>query len=93
MLKSTATLKERLAGWVDWDGASWHVGVCLGFWPDFGAPPGEDPWFGHKGTIWSNNPLGNAIAELIHGLVAEGMLEENNEQQFRWNPEYKGLDR
>lgn len=61
MLKSNADLKERLAGWTDWDGAAYHLGACLGFWPDFGAPPSHDPWHGVKGIMWSNNLLGNAL--------------------------------
>jgi hypothetical protein len=52
---SIASLQERLAGWHDWDGASYEVGACLGFWPEFGAPIGEDHWNGVKGVIWSRN--------------------------------------
>lgn len=95
MLKSNADLKERLTRWVDWDIASYEVGVCLGFWPDMGAPVGEDHWNGAKGIMWSDNPLGNAISNFILGLVEEGMLERGGEGdlEFRWNPNYKGLDR
>jgi len=95
MLKSTATLKERLTGWQDWDGACYAVGVCLGFWPDYGAPPGEDAWHGVKGIIWSSNPLGDSIAHFLDDLIKSGMLERRDEPdiQFRWNPNYKGLDR
>lgn len=93
MLKSSATLKERLSNWVDWDGASYHVGVCLGFWGDFGGPYGVDPWHGVKGIIWSANPLGDGIAHFLEALVKEGMLERREEPdiQFRWNKDYKGL--
>ena len=95
MLRSNADLKERLAGWTSWDLASYHVGANLGFWPDMGAPPGEDHWYGAKGIIWSANPLGDAIANFLEGLVSEGLLERRDEPEieFRWNPNYKGLDR
>lgn len=89
MLKSTATLKERLSGdWKDWDFVSYEIGACLGFWKDFGAPPGEDHWNGAKGVIWSANPLGDAIYTFIESLIAAGMLEKQ-EDKFRWNPSYE----
>jgi hypothetical protein len=89
---SIASLQERLKGWVDWDGAIYQVGACLGFWPEFGAPTGEDHWNGVKGVIWSANPLGDALANLLESLVIEGCLERREEPDiaFRWNPNYKG---
>ena len=89
---SIASLKERLAGWVDWDGACYEVGACLGFWPEFGAPIGEDHWNGVKGVIWSANPLGDAIAYFIIALAEEGCLERREEPDigYRWNPNYVG---
>jgi len=93
MLKSNADLKERLRGWISWDGAMYHLGACLGFWPDYGAPPGEDAWHGVKGIIWSANYLGNALGEFLDSLVQAGMLERREEPdiEFRWNPNYKEL--
>ena len=92
MKTSIAFLKERLTDWVDWDGASYEVGACLGFWPEFGAPYHHDNWHGVKGTIWSANPLGDAIAYFLEALVLEGCLERREEPDigFRWNPTYKG---
>lgn len=92
MKTSIASLKERLTGWIEWDGAIYHLGACLGFWPEFGAPPGEDQWHGVKGTIWSGNVLGDALANFLEALVVEGCLERREEPDiaFRWNPNYKG---
>lgn len=93
---SVASLQERLAGWTDWDGAMYHLGACLGFWPEFGAPGDAtgpfDPWHGIKGVIWSTNPLGSALANFLEALVDEGCLERKEEPDicFRWNPTYKG---
>jgi hypothetical protein len=85
-----ATLKERLGDWHDWDTAAFEVGACLGFWGDFGAPPGEDPWWGTKGVFWSNNPLGTALHTFVLCLVKSGMLEADEDKlAFRWNPNYK----
>lgn len=87
---SIASLKERLAGWTDWDMTSYHVGACLGFWPEFGAPPGEDPWHGIKHIIWAANPLGDAIFNLVDSLYMMDILESDPDHGYRWNPEYKG---
>lgn len=92
MKRSIASLKERLADWRDWDGASFELGACLGFWMDFGAPHGIDPWHGVKGVMWSNNPLGNSLANFLEALVEAGVLEKREEPDiaFRWNPNYQG---
>lgn len=94
MNKSNATLKERLTGWTNWDISIYTLGACLGFWPDFGAPVGEDLWHGVKSIIWSGNPLGDAMATYLDALVKANMLERRNEPniEYRWNPEYKDLD-
>lgn len=94
MKKNIASLKERLTGWRDWDITSYELGVCLGFWPDFGAPPGEDCWNGVKGIMWSDNPLGNALSNFIDELVIVGMLERRRgpDVSYRWNPNYKELE-
>ena len=89
---SIASLQERLAGWTSWDIAIYHLGACLGFWPEFGAPDGEDQWNGVKGTIWSGNPLGDVMAQFIISLAEEGCLERHDEPEieYRWNPNYVG---
>jgi hypothetical protein len=91
-MKNNASLKERFAGWLDWDIACYNVGACLGFWTEFGAPYDHDSWHGVKSVIWSANPLGDAIANFLEALVVEGCLEkrEGNDIAFRWNPNYKG---
>ena len=92
MIKSNASLQERLSEWVDWDIASYHVGACLGFWPEFGAPYDHDQWHGVKGIMWSANPLGDALTNFLEALVVEGCLEKREEPDiaFRWNSNYKG---
>lgn len=92
MKKSIASLKERLADWRDWDGASYELGACLGFWVDFGAPHDEDLWHGVKGVMWSRNPLGESLILFLDALVAAEVLEKREEPDtaYRWNPNYEG---
>ena len=93
---SIASLQERLAGWTSWDLTLFHLGACLGFWPEFGAPgdaTGQfDPWHGVKSVIWSANPLGDAMSNFIVALLEVGALERRDEPdiEYRWNPNYKG---
>ena len=92
MKRSIASLKERLTDWADWDGASYELGACLGFWVDFGAPVGEDDWNGVKGVMWSRNPLGEALISMLDSLVTAGVLEKREmpDTAYRWNPNYDG---
>jgi len=93
---SIAPLQERLADWMDWDFAAYHLGACLGFWPEFGAPNDAsgplDPWHGVKGVMWSANTLGDTLHEFLEALVRVGCLERRDEPDigYKWNPEYKG---
>jgi hypothetical protein len=98
MLKSTATLKERLAGWLPWDEAMYQVGACLGFWPEFGAPHDHDPWNHVKDVMHTNkHELGAILEWFLKDLAEEGCLEEKAVDvkgiptaYYRWNPNYKG---
>ncbi len=94
MKTSIASLKERLTGWTDWDGAAYELGACLGFWPEFGAPPGHDCWNGVKGIMWSAHPLGDSLYHFLDELVESGCLERREEPdiQYRWNPRYTELE-
>lgn len=93
---SIASLQERLSGWTSWDLALYHLGACLGFWPEFGAPGDAtgpfDPWHGIKGVIWSANALGDAMSDFVVALNKAGVLERRDEPdiEYRWNPNYKG---
>lgn len=91
MKTSTASLKERLENWTKWDLAVYHLGACLGFWSEFGAPLGEDPWHGTKGTI-SASHLGDALSYLLFALSEEKCLERKTQLSvmYRWNKNYVG---
>lgn len=41
-----------------------------------------------KGVFWTDNPLGNALHEVLLQLTAAGVLErreEPDDEQFRWS--------
>ena len=96
MKSSVASLQERLTDWLYWDEAAYQLGACLGFWPEFGAPPAvegqeNDPWHGTKGIMWSSD--GDELYLFLEGLVKMGYLERKDEPDvmYRWNPNFKGL--
>lgn len=93
MKTSISSLQEKLSGWTCWDGAIYNLGACLGFWPEFGAPLGHDPWNGVKGIVWSNNPVGNALGHFLDALVEANVLERREEPdtEFRWNSNFEGF--
>lgn len=74
-------LSEGLADWTDWDAAAFAVGRSLGIF-------GESETFAQvKGVFWTDNPLGNALHEVLLQLAAAGVLEQREEpdEQFRWS--------
>ncbi|MFB6832795.1 hypothetical protein [Streptomyces hydrogenans] len=75
-------LSEGLAGWTDGDGAAFMVGRSLVIFD-------ESVTFTQvKGVFWTDNPLGNALHEVLLQLVTAGVLErraEPEDEQFRWS--------
>ncbi|MFF4274247.1 hypothetical protein [Streptomyces sp. NPDC001536] len=73
-------LSEGLAGWTDWDGAAFVAGRSLGIF-------GESETFAQvKWVFWTDDPMGNALHEVLLQLVAARVLERREEpdEQFRW---------
>ncbi|MFJ2931354.1 hypothetical protein ACIO8G_01140 [Streptomyces sp. NPDC087219] len=74
-------LSEGLTDWTDWDGAAFVAGRSLGIF-------GESVTFTQvKSVFWTDNPLGDALHEVLVQLVAAGVLERREEpdEQFRWS--------
>ncbi|MFF4262042.1 hypothetical protein ACFY7Y_36725 [Streptomyces virginiae] len=74
-------LSKGLADWTDWDGAAFVVGRSLGIFPK------DETFTQVKGVFWTDNPLGNALHEVLLRLTAAGVLERREEPddiQFRW---------
>ena len=42
--------------------------------------------------MWSDNDLGTLLANMLMSLAEKGILERRDEpdDQFRWNPNFKG---
>ena len=91
MKTSTTPLQVRFKDWLYWEDAVYQVGATLGFWKEFGAPNGEDPWNGVKKNInWV--PISNSIDLFLQNLVKIGVLEiklKEDDTVYRWNLNYK----
>ncbi|MEV7419397.1 hypothetical protein [Streptomyces sp. NPDC089919] len=75
-------LSESLADWTDWDVAAFVVGRSLGVFEESVTSFSEVKW-----VFWTNNPLGNALHEVLLQLVAAGVLKRRDEpdEQFLWS--------
>lgn len=73
-------LAKGLDDWNYWDGAAYEVGRSLGI---FGE---SETFLQVKGVFWTDNPMGNALHEILLQLVSAGVLERREEpdEQFRW---------
>jgi hypothetical protein len=73
------TLADQLAEWQDWDGAAFELGVALGLFK-------QDEWLQSKGVFWTDNPIGNALHDVLLTLTRAGILERREEpdEAFRW---------
>lgn len=69
-------LCKRLKDWQDPDFAQFHLGVVLGLFDDLRPPP--------KWVFGSANPLADVLNDLLQQLVRSGLLELNDDAQYRW---------
>ncbi|MCG5441134.1 hypothetical protein NIE79_000068 [Micromonospora sp. NIE79] len=72
-------LADELAEWTDVDGAQYELGRAVGLFTD-------QMFLQVKWVFWSDNPLGQALWDMLHELVKAGVLEYRDEpdHQFRW---------
>ncbi len=42
----------------------------------------------HKGTFWTKNKISDSLVGMVEQMVEGGMLEKNEEGQFRWNKSF-----
>jgi hypothetical protein len=73
-------LKQALQDWKDFDEAQRHLAVCLGL-----SNVESD---GPKGLFWSRNPMSLMLCTILAQMVQVGVLEQNHEDQYRWNPAF-----
>ncbi|WP_433133727.1 hypothetical protein ACQPWW_16640 [Micromonospora sp. CA-240977] len=72
-------LADALAEWTDVDGAQYELGRTVGLFAD-------RTFLQVKWVFWSDNPVGEALLDMLHTLVRAGVLEHRDEpdHQFRW---------
>jgi len=72
-------LSADLADWTDWDVAQFALGRALGLFAG-------RPFLKVKSVFWTDNPLGNALYDMLQALVRAGILEHRDapDDQFRW---------
>jgi hypothetical protein len=86
-LSVTQTLKNCLQDWTDIDGAQHQLAQSLGLMISEVRFAVEA-----KHVYWSNNPVGNALYDILIKLVEIKVLEYRDEpsDQVRWNRSFRG---
>jgi len=76
-------LKDDLKEWTDFDVAEFALACDIGL-----MAKDIDPY--PKFIFWSNNSVGTSLSIMLASLVDSGVLEMNDDVQYRWNPNFKG---
>ncbi len=83
-------LRELLDNWTDADVAGYYLACSLGLME-------YDPSFGVfrdlKGVFSTNNVVGNALFKMLDIMVEGGLLEMNDEFQYRWAASFNATGR
>jgi hypothetical protein len=75
-------LKHHLQDWVDIDVAQFHLARCLGI-----LGPEYSHLIAAKPILWSNNPTGNLLYQLLRNLENARFVEIDHEDlKVRWSP-------
>lgn len=77
-------LKEICSDWEDWDVVEFNLGCHLGLFENT-----SECWLKNKWVFWTGNSLGDTLYGMLQSLVKEGCLLENDDNQFKWNPDYE----
>jgi hypothetical protein len=79
-------LKESLRDWQDYITAAFQLALDIGLMVD-------EPLLYQvkaKHVFWTNNPILNMLTGMIDRMAEAGVLERNDDNEFRWNPNFVG---
>lgn len=78
------TLQSNLQDWTDAEVAVHDLARVLGIIPIDSVFATQFKWIGA-----SNNPIGNALFDILETLSKLGVLEADDDWRFRWNPTFE----
>ncbi len=84
-MRCRMNFRDELKDWNDFDGAAYVLARALGIMDETVVFQTDA-----KHVFWSNNPLGNALNEMLEQLVVAGVLEKRDDHQYRWDKSFKG---
>lgn len=85
---STLKLSELLSDWTEPDVAEYYLACVIGIM-DYES---EKTRFQVelKGVFWTKNRVSDALYQMLESMVVAGMLEKNEDWDYRWNSSFKG---
>jgi hypothetical protein len=80
-------LKIMLVDWVDIDFAQYYLAQSLGLMDETVTFHSDA-----KHVFWTDNPIGNMLANMLDELTTTNILEKRDEPdfQYRWNQDFRG---
>ena len=83
-------IRKLFRDWVEPEIAHYYLACLIGIMV---LDESKEGWFRVRGVFNTNNPVSTCLFQMLEQAVAGGMLEENDDFQYRWNPAFeKNLD-
>ena len=86
-MQGKANIRSLFEDWVEPDFAEYYLACLLGMMT---FKPGMDEWIRVKSVFDTNNEVSRALFKLLECAVEVGLLEKNDDGQYRWNKEFEG---
>lgn len=83
---SKIDIRSLFTDWVEPDVSCYYMACLLGM---LIYSDDQAEWRNVKGIFNTNNPISTATFHLLECLVSEGLLESNEDTQYRWNRDYE----
>ena len=87
-MKNQLDIRKLFADWVEPEDAHYYLACLLGI---MGHDESQEAWMRVNSVFYTNNPVGNCLFDMLRQAVAGGMLETNDDEQFRWNKSFDDL--
>ena len=85
-MNESLDIRKLFRDWVEPEVAEYYFACLIGIMV---LDESQDGWMRVKAVFNTNNPVENCMFAMLEQAVAKGMLEKNDEFQYRWNPTFE----